>query len=79
MLARGGAGEGRPKQGRDTAPRWLARLGVKCPDALSAASPNRQSSRGLSRLMSDVLVFVLLAAGWIALQTWILPRMGVPT
>jgi hypothetical protein len=29
--------------------------------------------------MNDTLLFVLLAVGWIALQTWILPRMGVPT
>jgi hypothetical protein len=29
--------------------------------------------------MSDVLTFVLLAAVWIALQRWILPRLGVPT
>ncbi len=29
--------------------------------------------------MNDLLTFVLLAAAWIALQTWILPRMGVPT
>ena len=26
-----------------------------------------------------VSVMLLLAAAWIALQTWILPRMGVPT
>ena len=29
--------------------------------------------------MSDALTFLLLAAVWIALQTWILPRLGVPT
>ena len=29
--------------------------------------------------MSDVLVFAGLIAGWIALNAWILPRMGIPT
>jgi hypothetical protein len=29
--------------------------------------------------MNDTIVFVLLVAAWIAVQTWILPRMGVPT
>ena len=29
--------------------------------------------------MSDVLTFILLAAVWIVLQTWILPRLGVST
>jgi hypothetical protein len=29
--------------------------------------------------MNDLLLFGLLAAAWIALQAWILPRMGVPT
>jgi len=29
--------------------------------------------------MNDVLLFVLLAVAWMALQTFILPRLGVPT
>jgi hypothetical protein len=29
--------------------------------------------------MNDLLSIVLFAAVWIALQTWILPRLGVPT
>jgi hypothetical protein len=29
--------------------------------------------------MHDFLLFALFVAGWFALQTWILPRMGVPT
>ena len=40
---------------------------------------NRPAAARLSRWMNDALVFVLLAVAWIALQTWILPRMGVPT
>jgi len=40
---------------------------------------NRPDAARLPRSMNDALVFLLLAAVWIALQTWILPRMGVPT
>ena len=40
---------------------------------------NRPAAAWLSRSMNDALVFALLAVSWIALQTWILPRMGVPT
>jgi len=29
--------------------------------------------------MNDILFFALLVAGWIVVQRWILPRMGVPT
>lgn len=29
--------------------------------------------------MHDFLFFALFVAAWFALQTWILPRMGVPT
>jgi len=29
--------------------------------------------------MSDFLAFLLFAAAWIALQTWVLPRLGVGT
>jgi len=29
--------------------------------------------------LNDVLVLLLLAAAWIVLQRWVLPRMGVPT
>ncbi len=29
--------------------------------------------------MTDYLVPVLFLVAWIALQVWILPRMGVPT
>jgi hypothetical protein len=29
--------------------------------------------------MNDFLAFLLFAAAWIALQTWVLPRLGVPT
>ncbi len=29
--------------------------------------------------MSDLLQLVLFLAGWWVLQTWIFPRLGVPT
>jgi hypothetical protein len=29
--------------------------------------------------MSDLLQLVLFVAGWWVLQTWVLPRLGVPT
>ncbi len=29
--------------------------------------------------MHDLLFVALFVAAWFALQTWILPRMGVPT
>jgi len=29
--------------------------------------------------MNDTLTFILILAGWIILQKWILPRMGVST
>jgi len=29
--------------------------------------------------MNDFLAFLLFAAAWVALQTWVLPRLGVPT
>lgn len=29
--------------------------------------------------MSDVLLLILFLAGWVALQYWILPRLGVST
>ncbi len=29
--------------------------------------------------MNDFLTFLLFAAAWIVLQTWVLPRLGVPT
>lgn len=29
--------------------------------------------------MNDTLGFILILAGWIILQKWILPRMGVST
>jgi len=29
--------------------------------------------------MNDVLLFALLAVAWMALQTFVLPRLGVPT
>jgi len=29
--------------------------------------------------MNDTLGFILIVAGWIILQRWILPRMGVST
>lgn len=48
-------------------------------DRPGIGSKNRSTTARLSRPMNDTLVFVLLAVAWIALQTWILPRMGVPT
>jgi len=29
--------------------------------------------------MSDWLVLLLFVVGWVALQNWLLPRLGVPT
>jgi hypothetical protein len=29
--------------------------------------------------MNDFLAFLLFAAAWLALQTWVLPRLGVGT
>ena len=29
--------------------------------------------------MTDILVFIAVVVGWIVLQTWLLPRMGVST
>jgi hypothetical protein len=29
--------------------------------------------------MNDILLFVAVLAGWIVLQRWVLPRMGVPS
>lgn len=29
--------------------------------------------------MSDLLIFLLILAGWFFLQSWLLPRMGIPT
>lgn len=29
--------------------------------------------------MPDWLVLILVLAVWLALQTWVLPRLGVPT
>lgn len=30
-------------------------------------------------VIMEIVVMVLFIAGWIALQKWILPRLGVPT
>ena len=30
-------------------------------------------------VMEDIVTIVVVFAVWIALQTWILPRLGVPT
>jgi hypothetical protein len=29
--------------------------------------------------MRDLLTFALFLGGWILLQTWLLPKLGVPT
>jgi hypothetical protein len=29
--------------------------------------------------MNDLLLFALLVVAWVAIQRWLLPRMGVPT
>jgi hypothetical protein len=29
--------------------------------------------------MNDVILFLLILVGWVVLQRWILPRLGVPT
>jgi hypothetical protein len=29
--------------------------------------------------MNDVILLLLILVGWVALQRWILPRLGVPT
>jgi len=29
--------------------------------------------------MSDIMVIIAVMIGWIALQTWVLPRLGVST
>jgi hypothetical protein len=29
--------------------------------------------------MSDLLQLVLFVGGWFVLQTWVLPKLGVPT
>ncbi len=29
--------------------------------------------------MSDLLQLALFVAGWFVLQTWVLPKLGVPT
>jgi hypothetical protein len=29
--------------------------------------------------MTDGLAVILIIVGWFALQTWVLPRLGVPT
>ena len=29
--------------------------------------------------MSDLLIFLLILAGWFFLQGWLLPRMGIST
>ncbi len=29
--------------------------------------------------MPDWIVLLLVLAGWLVLQTWLLPRLGVPT
>jgi hypothetical protein len=29
--------------------------------------------------MNDLLLFVVLVVAWVAMQRWLLPRMGVPT
>ena len=29
--------------------------------------------------MNDILVVLAIVGGWIALQWWILPKLGVPT
>jgi hypothetical protein len=29
--------------------------------------------------MNDLILFLLILIGWVALQRWILPRLGVPT
>ena len=42
-------------------------------------SPASVSPINWSKKMSEWLVFVLIVAGWIALQAWILPRFGVST
>jgi hypothetical protein len=33
----------------------------------------------LTYSMNDLLLFVVLVAAWVAMQRWLLPRMGVPT
>jgi hypothetical protein len=29
--------------------------------------------------MMDILILVAIFAGWLILQVWVLPRLGVPT
>lgn len=29
--------------------------------------------------MKDLILFVVIFAGWIALQRWVLPSLGIPT
>jgi hypothetical protein len=33
----------------------------------------------LTYSMNDLLLFVVLVVAWVAMQRWLLPRMGVPT
>ena len=43
-----------------------------------SGNPRQSSGRGLL-LMQDFLTIIAVVGGWIALQYFILPRLGVPT
>lgn len=40
--------------------------------------PIEHRSRGRKN-MKDLVLFVVIIAGWIALQRWVLPSLGIPT
>ncbi len=37
------------------------------------------ASEAVPKRSSDLLLIVAILAGWFALQTWLLPALGVPT
>jgi hypothetical protein len=43
------------------------------------AGGDRYARAGTEKGMSDLLVLIAVLAGWIVLNRWLLPRMGVST
>jgi hypothetical protein len=48
-------------------------------DPREAREPGSPENRARSKGMHDLLIIVLLVAGWVLLNTVILPRLGVST
>ena len=74
----------RPESGVSAQPEGAPEDGAVCvpescaPDSNPGANPSRRTwLQGID--MTDLVTFVLFIGIWLALQTWVLPKLGVPT